>query len=146
MSPLVTAVAEGLAKEGFVFTCLGPAAECGGCRLKNACQNLARGRRYRLVGLRDATHPCAVSEGRIRVVEVEAADLETSVPSRLAIEGSTVKFETKDCGYTGCATFLLCNPQGVKEGEKYRVVSAGGTMECPAGLKLVRCTLGPEEG
>src|SRR5205823_2580390 len=86
----ITLVGEGQAQVGHEFVYRGPQPECRPCKVRAACLNQALGQRYRIKRVRDVTHPCLLNEERARVVEVELAPPEASLPSRAAIEGAVV--------------------------------------------------------
>src|SRR5213592_2299285 len=87
----ITLVGEGQAQVGHEFVYRGPQPECRPCKVRAACLNQALGQRYRIKRVRDVTHPCLLNEERARVVEVELAPPEASLPSRAAIEGPSYR-------------------------------------------------------
>jgi hypothetical protein len=54
--PKVTLIGKELAKNGLEFIYEGMIDECTPCRLNKACNNLLKGRRYRIVGVRPTGH------------------------------------------------------------------------------------------
>ena len=56
----VTLVGTVLAKQGVEFIYEGEVAECDTCKVKKACNNLQKGRKYRIVSVRTTHHECAV--------------------------------------------------------------------------------------
>jgi uncharacterized protein (UPF0179 family) len=137
---IVTLIGENLAKKGMEFTYLGPIPECRDCKLRNACFNLEPGRAYRITNVRDTEHECKRHEGgKVRAVEVEKIPVEAAIPSKMAVEGSTIRFKAQECMNLGCPNYALCNPIGLKDGGKYRVKEIKRDVKCPDGasLKLV---------
>jgi uncharacterized protein (UPF0179 family) len=69
--PKVTLIGKELAKTNLVFIYEGPNDACGSCRLSKACNNLKKGRRYRITGVRPKTdHACAIHLNGACSVEV----------------------------------------------------------------------------
>ena len=137
---IVTLIGENLAKKGMEFVYMGPLPECRDCKLRNACFNLEPGRMYKITKVRDTKHECKIHEGgKVRAVEVEKVPVEAAIPAKMAVEGSTIRFERQNCLNMGCASYRLCNPLGLKEGSKYRIKKIKGDVKCPEGntLKLV---------
>ncbi len=133
---IVTLIGENLAKKGMEFTFLGPLTECRDCKLRNACFNLDVGRKYRIKALRDTTHECKIHEGKVRAVEVEKIPTEAAIPSKMAVEGTSIRYTPEKCLNVGCKYYGLCNPMGLKEGSKYRIVKIKGDIKCPEGKEL----------
>ena len=134
---IVTLIGENLAKKGMEFTYIGPLTECRDCKVRNACFNLEVGRTYKITKVRDTTHDCKRHEGgKVRAIEVEKIPVEVAIPSKMAVEGSVIKFEPEKCLNMGCANYELCNPRGLKEGSKYRIIKIKGDVKCPDGKSL----------
>lgn len=133
----ITLVGERQAVAGHEFVYRGPQPECRECRVKAACLNQEAGRRYRVVRVRDVSHPCRLNEERARVVEVEAAPPECSLPARGAVEGALVGYEPLVCANAACPNFRLCHPVGVEQGTRLRIEFVGRELECPLGYDLV---------
>ncbi len=133
----ITLLGERQAVEGHEFVFRGPQPECRDCRVKAACLNQEIGRRYRVVRVRDVAHPCLLNEERARVVEVEAAPPECSLPIRGAVEGALVGYEPLVCANAACPNFRLCHPVGLERGTRLRIESVGRELDCPLGYDLV---------
>jgi uncharacterized protein (UPF0179 family) len=116
----VTLVGTVLAKPGIEFIYEGEVAACDTCKVKKACNNLQKGRKYRIVSVRTTHHECAVHLNGATAVEV------TDAPITLLISPES---------------YPLCRPEGVVEGEKYIVTDIIGNPSdiCDKGrsLKLV---------
>lgn len=139
---LLTVLGNNLAKEGEVFIFLGPLSDCKGCKVKNICFHLEPGRWYKVVGLRNVKHDCAVHEEGVRVVEVESVPIEAALGKKKAIEGSTITFEPPRCRNVGCKNRMMCFPPGMETGGKLKVVKVGKEVECPNGYTVLETMLG----
>src|SRR5207249_2119534 len=117
----ITLVGERQAQVGHEFVYRGPQPECRPCKVRAACLNQALGQRYRIKRVRDVTHPCLLNEERARVVEVELAPPEASLPSRAAIEGAVLSYEKIVCSNAACPNFRLCHPPVTEPGLRVRV-------------------------
>lgn len=138
----VTLVGEGQAALGHRFIYRGPQPECRPCKVKGACLNQELGRRYQVTGVRAVSHPCLLNQGRARVVEVENAPPECSLPTRSAVEGSIVRYEGLICSHAACPNYRVCHPVGIEPGMKLEVVSVGAELTCPLGYEIVPVQVG----
>ncbi|MEW5936925.1 MAG: UPF0179 family protein [Candidatus Thermoplasmatota archaeon] len=129
----ITVAGKGQAVEGREFVYMGPLSACRECKVRNICFHLEPGRHYVVRRVRDASHPCNIHEGGVRVVEVEEVPFEISVPSKLAIEGSTITFQAPKCAKIGCRYYDLCMPQGLRGEQKLQVIRTGEPIECTNG-------------
>lgn len=136
----VTLVGTVLAKQGFEFIYEGEAAECDTCKVKKACNNLQKGRKYRIVTIRTTHHECPVHLNGATAVEVMEAPISALISPDMAIVNSKIKIELS-CNKSDCRSFSLCRPDGVVDGEKYIVTEVLGNAPdiCEKGkaLKLV---------
>ncbi len=132
----ITLVGERQAVAGHEFVYRGPQPECRECRVKAACLNQDIGRRYRVIHVREVAHPCLLNEERVRVVEVEAAPPECSLPTRGAVEGALLAYEPLVCANAACPNFRLCHPVGLERGTRLRIVEVGTELECPLGYDI----------
>ena len=136
----VTLVGTVLAKQGTEFIYEGEAAECDNCKVKKACNNLQKGRRYRIVTVRTTHHECPVHLNGATAVEVMDAPVTMLINADMAIVNSKIKVELS-CNRGECRSFALCRPEGVVDGEKYIVADVIGNAPeiCDKGraLKLV---------
>lgn len=130
-----------VAREGHEFVYCGPLTDCRECRLKTICFNLDQGCRYRIIGVRDVKHDCLIHENGVRVVEVEKIPVTCAIPSKYAIEGSTITHEPIKCNEIGCKNYHLCRPIGSTRNVKYRIVTTKGDIKCPKGDRLVKVVL-----
>lgn len=132
----ITLVGERQAVTGHEFVYRGPQPECRGCRVRSACLNQDDGRRYRIVHVRDVAHPCLLNEEQARVVEVEAAPPDCSLPVRGAVEGALVGYEPLACENAACANYRLCHPIGIDRGTRLRILHIGPELTCPLGYEI----------
>jgi uncharacterized protein len=136
----VTLVGTVLAKEGIEFIYEGEVAGCQVCKIKKACNNLQKGRKYRIVSVRTTHHECPVHLNGATAVEVTDAPVSALINADMAIVNSKIKFEFS-CNRSDCRSFPLCHPDGVVDGEKYVVADVLGNASdiCDKGrsLKLV---------
>jgi len=139
---LITLVSVKQAKEGFTFLHNGPAPKCEGCRYFHVCvQNLVPGRIYRVVGLRDKTVQCELTETDMMVVEVVESEIETAIQSKQAIEGALISFQKQECRMGDCENLELCSPKGLFDRDRCEIVKVTGSVQCPQGLPLARVLL-----
>ena len=135
-----TLVGTVLAKPGTEFIYEGEVAACDACKVKKACNNLQKGRKYRIVTVRTTHHECAVHFNGATAVEVTDAPITMLITPEMAIVNSRIRPEIS-CNKSDCRSFSLCRPEGVVEGEKYVVTDVIGNASdiCDKGrsLKLV---------
>jgi len=136
---LITLIGKNLAEKGLKFVHYGPSAECEECRFKNTCIDpLEEGRMYIITDVKDSEHPCPIHEGgKVKVVEVERAEIETLVDSKKTFEGSIVVFKFPECEKE-CTMRDLCFPEGLFEGDRCKIVKSIGKTpnKCINGLDL----------
>lgn len=133
----ITLVGERQAVAGHEFVYRGPQPECRECRVKAACLNQDVRRRYRVLRVREVSHPCLLNEERARVVEVEPAPPACSLPVRAAVEGAIVGYEPLVCSNAACPNYRLCHPVGIEAGQRIRVQDVGEELDCPLGYAIV---------
>ena len=138
----VTLVGERQAAVGHEFVYRGPQPECRECKVKAACLNQDLGMRYRIVGVRDVTHPCLLNEERARVVEVEPAPPKCSVPVRAAVEGAVLTYERLVCANAACPNYRICHPIGIEPGMRLTILEVGRELDCPLGYDIVPVRVG----
>jgi uncharacterized protein len=136
----VTLVGTVLAKPGIEFIYEGEAPECETCKVKKACNNLQKGRKYRIVSVRSTHHDCMVHFNGATAVEVIEAPVSALISPEMAIVNSKIRIELS-CNKADCKGFPLCKPDGIVDGEKYIVADVLGNAPdiCEKGraLKLV---------
>lgn len=136
----VTLIGTVLAKVGVEFIYEGEAPECDTCKVKKACNNLQKGRKYRIVTVRTTHHDCPVHLNGATAVEVMEAPISALISPEMAIVNSKITIELS-CNKADCKSYALCRPEGVVDGEKYIVTEVLGNAPdiCDKGraLKLV---------
>jgi uncharacterized protein (UPF0179 family) len=136
----VTLVGTVLAKPNVEFIYEGEIADCDTCKVKKACHNLQKGRKYRIVTVRTTHHECPVHLNGATAVEVMEAPVTALINADMAIINSKIKPELS-CNKSECRSYALCRPDGVTDGEKYIVTDVLGNAPniCDKGraLKLV---------
>ena len=139
---LVTLVSINQAKEGFTFLHKGAAPKCEQCEYFHVCvKNLEPGRVYRVVGLREKRVQCESAETDMIVVEVIESEIEGAIPSKQAMEGAVMFFQTGECHKEGCENLDLCFPKGLLNGDRCQEVKITGNLRCPQGLSLTKVVL-----
>lgn len=136
----VTLIGTVYAKQGIEFIYEGESPACDACKVKKACHNLVKGRKYRIVTIRTTHHECPVHLNGANAVEVMEAPSSALISAEMAIVNSKIRFEVA-CSKGDCRSYDLCHPDGVIEGEKYIVSDVLGNAPdvCEKGrtLKLV---------
>ena len=133
--PLVTLIGEKLAKKNNEFIYLGPNNECRNCKLKTVCFNLKKGRKYRIINIRDKRHNCSVHEGNVAVVEIQELPIVTTADRKI-MEGTKQKLEPKNCIHIGCNYYDLCNNPAIQKDKECKIEKTLGEINCPIGREL----------
>ncbi len=110
--------------------------------MKAACLNQDVGMRYRIVRVRDVSHPCLLNEERARVVEVEPAPPKCSVPVRAAVEGAVLAYERLVCSNAACPNYRTCHPVGIEPGMRLMILEVGQELDCPLGYDIAPVRVG----
>ena len=125
-----------MAHPGMVFIHMGPSEECNSCRLYRACMgNLEAGRRYMVLEVKEKQHNCKIHEDGVRVVKLVEPEIPAVVPTNLASKGVIIRFNPPRCIHW-CKLRELCLPEGLKEGDRVKVVEVLGKP--PVGCKMGR--------
>ena len=136
---MITLIGKSLAEKGVKFIHYGPSAECEACRFKSTCiDSLEEGRMYIINDVKETEHPCPIHEGgKVKVVDVQRAEIKALVDSKKAFEGSMVIFEFPECDKE-CTMRDLCFPEGLYEGDKCKIVKTieKSPNQCIKGLNL----------
>jgi len=142
--PKVTLIGRELAKNGLEFIYEGTIGDCGSCKLSKACNNLKKGRRYRIVGVRTTEHICPVHLNDALSVEVIESPIPVLISADMAIRNTKIQFEFS-CSRENCTNYDLCRPEGLIEGEKYIVMDVVGNAPdiCEKGRSLQLVELMP---
>jgi hypothetical protein len=142
--PKVTLIGKELARNGLEFIYEGMIGECESCKLSKACNNLKKGRRYRIVAVRKTEHSCPVHLNGALSVEVIESPIPVLISADMAIRNTRIQFEFS-CTRETCSNFDLCHPEGLVEGEKYIVQDVIGNAPdiCEKGRNLQLVELMP---
>ncbi len=136
----VTLIGSVYARQGLEFIYEGDVPACETCKVKKACHNLVKGRKYRVMTIRTTRHDCPVHFDGAFAVEVAEAPSSALISAEMAIVNSKIRFEVS-CNKSDCKSYDLCHPDGIVEGEKYIVADVLGNAPdiCEKGrtLKLV---------
>lgn len=136
---MITLIGNSLAVEGLEFKYLGASSHCEKCRFKNTCiDTLEEGRIYIIKEVKDTQQPCPIhAGGKVRVVDVELADIDVLIDPKQSFEGSSVLFNPITCD-SKCYMRDLCLPEGLYKDDRCRIIENKGKPEheCPRGLKL----------
>ncbi|UGV39764.1 UPF0179 family protein [Methanococcoides orientis] len=147
MDTAITLIGTRLAKEGEEFFFEGEAPECEQCKLKNTCMGLEKGRKYRIVKVRNqTTHECFVHDTGALVVDVIKAPIIAAIDSKKAIKGATIRYQVPNCdGELDSETYDLCHPKGLRNGDKCTINKVMENVdiesEQPGSLKKVELLL-----
>jgi len=79
--------------------------------------------------------------GKVRVVEVEMAEIPASLDPRGAIEGSKTTFRPKKCSHLFCENWRYCEPEGLTEGDWCEITALLGPLQCERDLRLEKTML-----
>ena len=140
--PIITFVGLRQAKKGFAFLNEGAPKECENCELLKVCiEKLEVGRVYVVTEVRDKIFPCDVHEEGVRVVVVAESNIGASLERRLAFPSGIITFNPQECKEVSCPHFVRCVPQGLKVGDKCRVVEVKEQVACPLNRRLVSAVL-----
>lgn len=141
---MITLVGEDIAKKGLSFLFYGMGEECKRCRLRIACIDaLEKGRMYTIKDVKDTEHKCFLHNyGKVKVVDVEKAEIDCFIDSKKVFEGSTIQFESQNCPET-CVFYKNCNPEGLFSGDSCKIVKnvAKHTEKCSEGKNLTKVKL-----
>jgi len=133
---LITLISHLVAKEGHVFVFSGGAPVCEGCRFRKVCiDRLKKGHVYRVVKVLNIKNRCPLNE-YVVTVEVVEEPIKVLLPTSLAIEGMTVKYERRVCSNNSCPYYSLCNPRLLPNTCKVKILKVLRRIKCPKGASL----------
>lgn len=139
---IVTMVSKNNAKLGYRFIRQGSSEECLRCSFKHICiDKLEEGRIYQIVNIRKNEHYCKLINDKVKVVEVIESNIKCTVPTRIAFEGSIITYNRIICDEIKCINFTECNPIGLKDGDKCKLVRKLGKVNCNKGKSLTAVVL-----
>ena len=118
----VTLIGARLAEPDTEFVYEGEADGCAGCPYRSQCLNLEVGTRYRVTDVREnaQTLECALHDGGVRAVEVEAVSVNANVPTKGSFAGSKATL-AGPCPYVDCPSHAYCVPDGIDLEGEYRI-------------------------
>lgn len=140
--PIITLVGQRQARRGFSFLNEGSLKECESCSLIKVCvAKLEAGRIYVVADVRDKIFPCPIHEEGVQVVEVVEPNVEANIERRIAFPCGIITFQPQMCKEASCRDYGRCVPQGVKAGDKCKIVEVKARVVCPLNLQLVLAVL-----
>lgn len=135
---IITIVGLKQARNGFTFLHEGPAEDCKGCEFFGVCmKNLEPGRVYEVTAVRDKVFPCRIHDEGTRVVEVVESDIDGAMEARLAFQGGIITFQPQVCENVSCRNNRKCVPNGLRKGDRCKILEVDGQTECPLKKTLV---------
>jgi len=136
---MITLIGTKLAEKGLEFVHYGTSTACEKCRFKSTCiDSLEEGRIYVIKDVKDTTHPCPIHDGgKVKVVDVDRADIKALIDSKKAFEGSNILFNFPQCD-VDCEMRHLCFPEGLYKYDRCKIAKNIGTPpeKCVKGLDL----------
>jgi hypothetical protein len=144
LNSTITLIGTRLAKIGNEFIFCGSSAECERCKLKNTCNNLKIGSKYKIVSIRNGqVHTCALHDTGVYAVEVIPAPTIALVESKKAFNGSKIVYEPPDCNEVDCEQYKRCHPSWLNVGDKYTIIELlkEESPECLKGYSLKAAVL-----
>lgn len=140
--PIITLVGQKQARIGFSFLNEEPIKDCEKCALFKVCiTNLEVGRIYSVITIRDKIFPCKIHEEGVRVTEVIEQNVEANIENRLAFPSGIITFQPQKCEEHSCINYNKCFPQGIKNGDKCKVIEIKRNFQCVSGRRLVSVIL-----
>jgi hypothetical protein len=138
----ITVVGLRQSKTGFQFLHEKPLAECASCRLYQVCMtNLEANRVYEIIEVREKHFPCSIHEEGVRVVKVVEADREAAINPKFVFPQALITLTTQDCHNLSCSNYSTCLPQGLKNGDKVKILEVKEAISCPEDHSLVKVVL-----
>lgn len=139
---IITLVGLRQAKKGFAFLNEESLKECENCEFFKICiSKLEVGRVYFVTEVRDKVFPCRVHEEGVRIVKVSEPSIEASIQKRSAFQCGIITYMIQDCEESLCPYYKKCVPQGLKIGDKCKIVSVKEQIACPLNRQLVLAVL-----
>lgn len=111
--------------------------KCKECRLYRICvANLRRGMAYKVIYVRNKKHFCPIIKDYMKVVEVIELPFDFTVSEKQAARGAIITFHKK-CDKKDCDKFDICNPSGLRKGDKVKIVEIKDIrIKCPLKMDL----------
>ena len=138
----ITVVGIKQSKTGFQFLHAKPLTECENCRLYKVCMtNLEADRVYEIIEVREKQFPCNIHEDGVRIVKVVEADREAAINPKFVFPQAVITLTTQECHNLSCSHYATCVPQGLKNGDKVKILKVKEAIDCPEGHSLVEVIL-----
>ncbi|MCC6028814.1 MAG: UPF0179 family protein [Candidatus Korarchaeum sp.] len=121
-------VPSNLAKEGFKFIFMGEAGACRGCKYRSVCvDGMEVGRLYVVKEVDERKRFQCPIHGELTLASITRANIEVALEAKM-VEGASFVYRAS-CGEE-CEYRNYCKPEGVKEGDKLRVIREIGKISC----------------
>jgi uncharacterized protein (UPF0179 family) len=138
----ITVVGVKQSKTGFLFLHEKPLAECKDCRLYKVCMtNLEAERVYEIIEVRNKNFPCNIHEEGVQVVKVVEADREVAINPKFVFPQAIITYQTHECHNMSCLNHSTCVPQGLKNGDKVKILKVKEAVACPERHSLIEVIL-----
>jgi len=135
-SKIITLTTLSQASVGKIFSA-GRNEKCRKCRLYKVCiGNLRIGMAYQVIYVRNKKHFCPIIKDYMKVVEVIELPFDLAVSIKQAVNGAIITF-SKKCDKRDCDNFDVCNPPGLRKGDKIRILKVRDIrIKCPSKINL----------
>ncbi len=118
-----------LASKGFKFVFEGISESCKRCKLRAACvDGLDEKRVYEVTDINWKKKFKCPLHGEVVLVTLRKAHLRLALPPGL-IEGVITQYKPIECENVLCKNFPYCHPNGIKLGDRIRIVKEIGRLE-----------------
>ena len=134
-----------IAKEKYKFIYY-EAEECRKCLYKNICTGkLSQGRVYEIISLikNEKEIICPITKDKMIPVKVKLANIETSIPTKKALDNIITNWNHPLCENTSCPFRSLCFPKGLRKGDKIKIIKVKEKIICPLNYELTHVTVQP---
>ncbi|WP_455277097.1 UPF0179 family protein [[Eubacterium] cellulosolvens] len=134
---IITIIGPKQARIGFRFLYQGTSDTCNVCKYQNAClDNLEEGRIYSIKKVKNKKLPCELHGSQGRVVEVVEDPIEAAIEKHIAIQDALINFNSLECDALECENIIKCNPLGLFNGDKCKVIKIMDVIDCPKGFEI----------
>lgn len=97
--------------------------------LKICIDKLEIGRIYKIVEILGKKHKCNIHEGGVIAVKVVESEIEIAINAGKAFESAIINFQKNECDEINCKNYELCNPIGLKNNEKCKILKLSHSIE-----------------
>ena len=122
------------------------AEECKKCLYKDICTGkLRQGRVYEIISIikNKKEIVCPITKDKMIPVKVKLAGVETTVPTKKALNNIITNWNNPLCENTSCPLRTLCFPKGLKRGDKIKIIEVKEKITCPLNYELTHVTVQP---